>query len=597
MVEGYLRQGLWRRVYLLEFYKGDTSGIPEETFAFGVPPESEEITLGMRKSETKTFGGLVVDDYGCDNAVKISFTGSSVNNELRKIYNPHGASKYLTGEEEIYTFKAFLEKCKRKENLNGKMLMYDLSKHDKSHKKRNNITETFCWQVFPGELKIKRSKEKPFTYTYSIDFTAIPNSKSITIPEKEKIVSFEDKLDRLFYIVDKKLWTNLRKSQTVMQGALDKINRLRQMVKASKEFIKALVNGAINEIKKTLSLAMDISNATVSLWHETVGAIVPFIMELADYAALQLLDIMKQIAVTGSNIKSMATKEFYLPKNTFDSMELIKEQFIEALELFADEAYRETVHLSLLAKNILPNELEIKEEEDERQKQKKQEEEEKYNFNVKTQSMDYTSNEDDEEKHNTIIYGADVELITDGMSFESIAIANYGDVNKAELIANINNASSIDELIREGHKEVIVPRLEKRVTNTDSVIIGFAGQRDNYGVDIALDEKGNMSFNNRGDDFKLVEGKDNLSQAILNRLKESVNKRVRLQYYGIKVTFPDEPAVSNAYILSSIIQTLKMEARIKEILGISFREDADALRIDIDYTDIGGQLNTLQGVV
>ena len=61
-----------KKSYLLEFRKPD--GTLEDVFTFSLPPQSEELTYSQRKTETKTFGGLHVDDYGID-AVKISLSG------------------------------------------------------------------------------------------------------------------------------------------------------------------------------------------------------------------------------------------------------------------------------------------------------------------------------------------------------------------------------------------------------------------------------------------------------------------------------------------------------------------------------------------
>ncbi|MDR1072982.1 MAG: hypothetical protein LBL45_04820, partial [Treponema sp.] len=88
-----LKTDLWKKSYLIEFV--GENGASLDAFTFSVPPESEEITYSQRKSETKTFGGLHVDDYGLD-AVKISLSGSTINQDLKKIYNPKapGADKW-----------------------------------------------------------------------------------------------------------------------------------------------------------------------------------------------------------------------------------------------------------------------------------------------------------------------------------------------------------------------------------------------------------------------------------------------------------------------------------------------------------------------
>ncbi len=167
--ETELKTDLWKKAYLIEFLDGSNV----EAFTFSVPPESEELTYSQRKTETKTFGGLHVDDYGID-AVKISLSGSTINQDLKKIYQPGTAGESLSGEEEIYGFMALLKKWKTgQDNISKKIMLYDLSK-----KEAKGFAERHCWRVFPGDLKIRRSSDRPFAYKYSIDFTGVdPNTE------------------------------------------------------------------------------------------------------------------------------------------------------------------------------------------------------------------------------------------------------------------------------------------------------------------------------------------------------------------------------------------------------------------------------------
>ncbi len=195
------------------------------------------------------------------------------------------------------------------------------------------------------------------------------------------------------------------------------------------------------------------------------------------------------------------------------------------------------------------------------------------------------------------IYGMNTQLITDGISFETLARDYYGDPSKAPIIATVNGASSIRDLKSKGEKNVLIPILKKQNSNIDNKIIGLSNQRDNYGIDIALDENGNILLNADGSDFKFTNSRANVSQAVLMRLKENVNKRVMHQYYGIRTTIPDSESAGSAYILSSIIQTLKQEPRIKELLSVSFSGKGDVLNIAVDYKDLGGQAQSVKGSV
>ncbi len=157
---------LYKKAYLLEFKNGIHT---EDVFTFSLPPESEELSYTQRKAETKTFGGLHVDEYGID-AVKITLSGSTVNQEIKMIYRRPKDSKWLTGEEEIFYFRDLIQKYRSLDTLTGpnsrdrKIMIYDLSKTymNMGVSERNNIKN--YWQAFPGDFKIRRSSERPFTY-------------------------------------------------------------------------------------------------------------------------------------------------------------------------------------------------------------------------------------------------------------------------------------------------------------------------------------------------------------------------------------------------------------------------------------------------
>ena len=77
-----MNANFWKKSYLLEF---KLDGVLTDAFTFSVPPEQEKFSFPQRKGETKTFGGIVVADYGND-AVQISLSGNTINQELKTIY-------------------------------------------------------------------------------------------------------------------------------------------------------------------------------------------------------------------------------------------------------------------------------------------------------------------------------------------------------------------------------------------------------------------------------------------------------------------------------------------------------------------------------
>jgi uncharacterized repeat protein (TIGR02543 family) len=154
-----------------------------EYFSFAVPPESEEFEFGQRIMETKTFGGSVFDDYGND-TIPIKISGTIINDEKKMLYRGGSSRKgifegqpsiaYLTGEKEIFELRKLINEWGTGK-INGKEIyIYDLSKmnwvqklggsNDNSHSPVRNY-----WRVVIKKFTIKRTKDKPLTYSYSID--------------------------------------------------------------------------------------------------------------------------------------------------------------------------------------------------------------------------------------------------------------------------------------------------------------------------------------------------------------------------------------------------------------------------------------------
>lgn len=186
-----LNKRLWRKSYMLEFLVGETV---DDVFTFSVPPESEDFSFPQRVTETKTFGGSVFDQYGND-SIHITLTGTTINEEKKYIYR--GSKKqpmYLSGEKEIYTLQKKLAKWNAEtveEKDERRVYLYDLSKMSLLQRFTGVAADTVktmegvqgntsltaesatrnYWRVFIKELKIKRDKSRPMTYSYTLDMT------------------------------------------------------------------------------------------------------------------------------------------------------------------------------------------------------------------------------------------------------------------------------------------------------------------------------------------------------------------------------------------------------------------------------------------
>ena len=172
--------GVWHKAYMLEIMglqKEEGFSLSSalnfsgsEVFTFALPPEAEDFDYSQRVTETKTFGGAVFDDYGND-TFKIVISGSTVNNEKKLIYRGTKAiPEYLTGEKEIFKLRDLLYRSGKLENLEGKKVyLYDLSKMSALQIAAGSPSKNSWWRVQIKSLKIKRSKDKPFTYNYTLE--------------------------------------------------------------------------------------------------------------------------------------------------------------------------------------------------------------------------------------------------------------------------------------------------------------------------------------------------------------------------------------------------------------------------------------------
>jgi hypothetical protein len=188
-------------------------------------------------------------------------------------------------------------------------------------------------------------------------------------------------------------------------------------------------------------------------------------------------------------------------------------------------------------------------------------------------------------------YGYIPVVINATDTLESLAAEYLESPDRAIDIATFNGIVSLSE--RNPGDIVKIPittRTEKMESNQ---IFARREDKDNYGRDILLDDDGCIVASNTGD-FALACGAENLSQAILLRLRESNAKRIRRTAYGIRTNVNDT-AAGTAFILSSIDQTIKSDPRVASVEGIRFRGERDCLYVDVFYTDINNSLGEARG--
>ncbi len=196
------------------------------------------------------------------------------------------------------------------------------------------------------------------------------------------------------------------------------------------------------------------------------------------------------------------------------------------------------------------------------------------------------------EQRIVLSYGDTGIRITDTDTLESLANQYLGDPDRAIDIAAYNGVAAISDLKPGDLIRLPLTTLTGNITNNQ--IYARRNDRDNYGRDIMLTENGRIVISPSGD-YALTKGVQTLTQAILLRLRESVEKRIRVNAYGIRTNISD-PAAGVAYIISSIELTVLGDPRVSVIDRIWFSSAGDHLNVDVDYHDINGTQGNAAGI-
>ena len=200
-----------------------------------------------------------------------------------------------------------------------------------------------------------------------------------------------------------------------------------------------------------------------------------------------------------------------------------------------------------------------------------------------------------EEDDDTIklTYGFKEKTLKDGDTWDNIAFETYGDSSLGILLASYNGTlteESSSEIVP--GKTVYIPILDEVKSTSNNEVYNEPGVIDNYGKDIAIQ---NGDFGEQNGDLAIVNGLNNLTQAILFRLCTSINNRIRNTVYGIKSSVGYSVAIANKYLASSITQTVLTDPRVSEIQSLQWEGSGSELKINFSYTDINDQNQSYGG--
>lgn len=606
-------QTIWTKSFLIEIHYTDQ---PHEVFTFSLPPEGIEITMPQRVSETKTFGGLFVDDYGIDVA-KIHLSGTTGNSCFKKIYRGMDtAETWLTGKEEIYYLRDHIIRYKdRGRNKEvPPIYLYNLGAQG-SVKDSNLVTGmgssvVDAWEVILKDFKITQSKDKPFVYIYSIDFTGIRllgTSNIPTRPEPGLNEGSNKELNFLQKCLNAIEWFYgiSQKAKNAVQDARSAVNRFT----AEAERYVALITGSFENYIQT---AVD----AVGIGKDVYGAFKRVTMAPAD-SALRMIKSLKALreSVEGTlaDIKTLPeqwNEKYGLKGQVQEATESeIKayqrhfEEIMQDTENTADSLYKETVSSSnpdIIIQNLqggiksipLPP---VTQNSSDYNAESGSGENGGDGSNGETASGNSESSGDETEQAESfeiiLVYGYMRHVANSETTLEGLAALYLEDPDKARIIARINGITGDDEI--QPGDQLKIPVLSENSLNTINQIFGSINNRDTLGIDIAL-EQGILQVGSNGDFITKVDY-ENMNQAIDMRLSESIGNRIRLSTYGIRNVAGVPDAVSIAYLTTSIKDTVMQDPRVTGIETIRFRGVGDALFMEFVYYTYDGIRREYQG--
>ncbi len=565
-----LNANYWKNAYLIEIrYKNSVAA----AFTFSVPPEQEEFSFPQRKSETKTFGGGVVADYGND-FVQISLSGSTINQELKLIYkSPQGNQQTMTGEEEIFCLRDMLRDYGKRGMLENKtVFLYALN----GGRSSNNYK---WWQIYVSQLDISRNKDKPFCYNYK--FTAIGTPEI----EPKGYEGFGNN-KKFKWIGDK-----ISKFKEYMTGENGIVTKLNQGANALSQ-LGADYLGELSGYIGTLHSCIDSFNSAIDQYAAIISGNIDTAKGMTiDTIALggKVISAAKRVypvTVTANVFNTCldlvaAAKDVYrycanIDKTQFEfsSWQSIKELFDDSVsnediaDTYSSLAYQETLYANEAATITS-----------------------KYINNNGYAIIPGEQNEDD---RLVASYGYKVISLTDAeTSWDQLANDYYGDATLSYILATYNNLPT-DKPLKAG-QSILIPNLNFADSKVDrNEIYNSPDVKDNYGKDLLISDKDFSIYNG---DIALVDGVNNLEQALLNRYSTLIGARIRNEMYGIQASIGDALSATSALIQASVHQTTVEDPRIESVEEIHFVGKGDSLTVSVIYIDNNGSKRNFGGTI
>ncbi len=541
---------MYKKSILFEIVQRKNPGTPVESFTLTIPPENMEIEEDQRISETETFGGVFLDDYG-EGLKPIRISGHTGGSTLRLTYS-RGSSKNkgkkFDGRSAFFYFRDTLMRYKSVESRkttyqNYDLYIYDLStipaKQDISMYPIENIAEGYA--CYLKKFKMTRSKERPLFYNYSIELVAVRALGTYNEMAKSPVPSTNNPLSLIGALrrglrLTKGYFTDVRNVMDSVSDVLDVIDDLEGQ-------LRAFINQAGDLVYYPFALASRVLTMIVGL------------TDLAEAAYTTMVVTAGKSETTFYNILSI------LRGTSSSSAALV--------------AYSKTPDASARLINKISRE-DSRVQSSIAQFKDLTEQESEITSNVLSQSI----------ATETIyyIYGYIIVSARQDTTLERLSIEYFDSVDFIELIAIFNGIKGDSEI--ESGDQIRIPVITKG-KNPENNYVYSDLRGDIYGSDIRLDASGKVVVMASGD-FARVEGVDNLVQAANLRLNDQLGSRLRLTLYGIQdsIGFARGETTPVAYVIVGIKDTLMQDPRIDRVDNIRLRLEGDVMETSMDIHSI-----------
>ncbi len=568
----YLNSDFWNKAYLLEF---KLNGVLTDAFTFSVPPENEEFSFPQRKSETKTFGGAVVADYGND-MVQINLSGTTINQEIKLIYRSFLGYSEMTGEQEIFYLRNLLKKYGTRDNLQKKeVYLYSLNGKDKITSK-----DPKWWKIYVGQLDISRNKNKPFCYNYKFIATGAPE---VTEKFEWPVINYLESNDMKYAW----LGNNVNALTKFTERVTTKMNEIADAFQSLGADNLAELSGYISAMRQNL----DTFNTAVSKYvvifsgkvtdisefaTDTVGLGDKILWSATRYYPTLIADVWnscKNLVATCKGIYNYCANidEIYFSESSWQS---IKELFDDTVtDVDIADTYSTLAYQNISYANTLSTIT---------------------NKKLNDISFAIIPGEMGEDDQIVTTYGYKVISITDAeTNWDQIARDYYGDASLSYVIATFNNIPTDKPLV--AGQSILIPNLNFAENKTsENEIYNSPDVKDNYGKDLLISDK---DFGVTNGDLSLIDGVKNLEQSLLNRYSTLVGARIRLEAYGIRASIGDALTATSALIQASVHQTTVEDPRVDSVEDIKFSGKGDSLTVSVIYIDKNGSKRNFGGTI